>query len=517
MRMADTATRDESNRRGDAATRRRGDAAKTREAGFAMLLVFLMAATVAIMLYMELPRVAFEAQRNKEELLVERGEQYKRAIQLYFRKFKTYPASIEQLENTNNVRFLRRRYADPLTGKDEWRLIHVGPGGVFTDSLTRKPKNDQQKKEENRNNFITEQQPIGSTLADTSRGAGGPARRPSEGGQPQPGMYPAGAGQPPGQPDLTQQATGQPSSVLTDPNAPGNPYTPGGIPNTPGGTPDAPGNPYPPGVPYTPGGTPGAVPFTPGNPYPPGVPYTPGGTPYTPGMAQPGATPPYGTQSNPYGTAPYQPGTDASQPGANQAADMIRNLLTRPRAFPGTPGAATGAPGSQIGGGIAGVASKVEKQSIKVYNDHDRYNEWEFIYDFAQDRTGAGRMAGALGTGDPRLAQQAGQPGTSGPFAGQPGFGLQPGTGTQAGFGTGSSPQPPAGSSAGSGIGAGFGGGVGAGFGYQTPPTTGQPQPPGTTPQAPGQQPGRQPAPIPPAPPPPPPAPPPDQTTNPPQ
>ena len=22
-----------------------------------------------------------------------------------------------------------------MTGKDEWRLIHVGPGGVFTDSL----------------------------------------------------------------------------------------------------------------------------------------------------------------------------------------------------------------------------------------------------------------------------------------------------------------------------------------------------------------------------------------------
>ncbi|HET9319292.1 MAG TPA: hypothetical protein VFO27_05940, partial [Bryobacteraceae bacterium] len=83
--------------------RRRG------ESGFALLLVFVMAATIAIMLYMELPRVAFEAQRNKEELLIERGEQYKRAIQLYFRKLKTYPASIDALENTNNVRFLRRR------------------------------------------------------------------------------------------------------------------------------------------------------------------------------------------------------------------------------------------------------------------------------------------------------------------------------------------------------------------------------------------------------------------------
>ncbi len=32
---------------------------------------------------MEIPRVAFETQRQKEQLLVERGEQYKRAIKLF--------------------------------------------------------------------------------------------------------------------------------------------------------------------------------------------------------------------------------------------------------------------------------------------------------------------------------------------------------------------------------------------------------------------------------------------------
>ena len=65
---------------------------KTRrgESGFALLLVFAMAATIALLLYMELPRVAFERQREQEALLIARGEQYKRAIQLYFRKFKTY-------------------------------------------------------------------------------------------------------------------------------------------------------------------------------------------------------------------------------------------------------------------------------------------------------------------------------------------------------------------------------------------------------------------------------------------
>ena len=108
-----------------------------QQGGFALLVVFLMAAMVAITLYLEIPRVAFESQRNREEMLVERGEQYKRAVELYYRKTKTYPQKIEDLENTNNFRFLRKRYKDPLTGKDEWRIIHMGPAGL-TDSLVEK-------------------------------------------------------------------------------------------------------------------------------------------------------------------------------------------------------------------------------------------------------------------------------------------------------------------------------------------------------------------------------------------
>ena len=112
--------------------------AKPGERGFALLIVFLMAAAIALLLYQQMPRVAFESERDKENLLIDRGEQYKRAIQLYLVVNKRYPARIEDLENTNDKRFLRKRYIDPFTGKNEWRLVHTN-GMFLTDSLVQKP------------------------------------------------------------------------------------------------------------------------------------------------------------------------------------------------------------------------------------------------------------------------------------------------------------------------------------------------------------------------------------------
>ena len=112
--------------------------ARHGERGFALLIVFLLAAAIGLMLYQQMPRVAFESERDKEQLLIDRGEQYKRAIYLYMQVNKRYPARMEDLENTNDKRFLRRRYIDPYTGKNEWRLIHTN-GVALTDSLVQKP------------------------------------------------------------------------------------------------------------------------------------------------------------------------------------------------------------------------------------------------------------------------------------------------------------------------------------------------------------------------------------------
>lgn len=102
------------------------DDGKSGDEGFmllgALVLIFLMllALTVAA------PRIARGLQREKEVESQRRANQYVRAIRMYYKKFGHYPGSIEQLEKTNNQRFLRQRYIDPLTGKPDWRLIHVG-------------------------------------------------------------------------------------------------------------------------------------------------------------------------------------------------------------------------------------------------------------------------------------------------------------------------------------------------------------------------------------------------------
>jgi type II secretory pathway pseudopilin PulG len=99
---------------------------RENEQGF--MLVGLIVAIFIILLVMGVaaPKVARGLRRDREVETIHRGNQYVRAIQLYYKKFQNYPGSMEQLEKTNNIRFLRQRYADPMTGKPDWRLIKVG-------------------------------------------------------------------------------------------------------------------------------------------------------------------------------------------------------------------------------------------------------------------------------------------------------------------------------------------------------------------------------------------------------
>jgi type II secretory pathway pseudopilin PulG len=95
------------------------------EQGYVLLMLLLMMAVMGIVAATMVTSLKFEMQRDREEEMIHRGVQYSRAIRAYYKKFGRYPATIENLENTNQLRFLRKRYKDPLTGKD-FKPLHFG-------------------------------------------------------------------------------------------------------------------------------------------------------------------------------------------------------------------------------------------------------------------------------------------------------------------------------------------------------------------------------------------------------
>ncbi len=111
------------------------------ESGIVLLMVVFLTFLMLLALAIAAPEWAKSMQRQKEIETIHRGQQYERAIQLYYRQFHRYPNTIKELLHTNNVRFLRKQYKDPLTGKDDWKLVlyghaHVHPLGPFGKPLS---------------------------------------------------------------------------------------------------------------------------------------------------------------------------------------------------------------------------------------------------------------------------------------------------------------------------------------------------------------------------------------------
>jgi hypothetical protein len=405
-----------------------------------------MAAVIAVTLYKEIPRVAFETERQKEQLLIERGEQYKRAIQLFLRANKNtrWPASVDELESFNNQRFLRHRYKDPMTGKEEWRLIHI-QNGVLTDSVNNKgQKQGDQKGQESTTlgQNISAYAGVGQQDTGTATQTMNPAnrRRVSEGGvQLGPDGQPLNQGNMPGmQPGMPNPIGPGVAGVGGVQMAPGIPPGFGALPGQVPGQPlpgQIPGQPFPgqmQGQPF-PGQQsqfPGAAPSTGNSSYgsstvgnygsfgspsptqvqPPNLPGQPGypqmqggvfaGQPGPPANSQTGGVPAYPTMPGANGVPPNypQPGMSFNPQQQGAAAALINGLLTSPR-----PGGLQGAgaaqqTGATIGGGIAGVASKAEGEGIMVYADHTDFNEWEFIWDPTKWKPPPNPLQGAAGT-----------------------------------------------------------------------------------------------------------------------
>ena len=97
---------------------------RLRDSGHLLLAILLMMALMVIAATYEAPRLVQQLKRDREEEMIHRGTEYARAIKKYYKKMGAYPSTIEQLESTNNIRFLRKRYKDPLSKDGKWTLLH---------------------------------------------------------------------------------------------------------------------------------------------------------------------------------------------------------------------------------------------------------------------------------------------------------------------------------------------------------------------------------------------------------
>jgi type II secretory pathway pseudopilin PulG len=338
-------------------------------AGFSLpALIFFMTAA-SIFIAAAVPVYQMQAKRDAEEELIFRGGEYTRAIQKYQRKFGVYPTSIDQLVSTNGLRFLRKAYKDPITGKD-FRLLLINPDGsltgskVFTQNITNQ-------------SIFGNTQPFGGGQNNQQQQQQ-QQQQPQQQISQQTGLQPFGGQQGFQSPQNSQQSQtqfNQFGSQQQNSQQPGAFRVGGGIAPPAGGL---------------------------------------GGFTQSPQQSQP-------------------------QRGFQQG---LRNT-------PGTPG---GQP--VAGGGIVGVASDSHKDSIKIYNNRQKYDEWDFVAILNQGtpgqpgQPGQPGVPGATGTQQPnpfgngqRPTSPFGTPSSS-PFGGAPTtspFGTNQ---TQAPFGTNQTPQP---------------------------------------------------------------------------
>jgi type II secretory pathway pseudopilin PulG len=92
-----------------------------------LVAVIFLVALLTISLAIALPRISKEIQRDHEIETMHRGKQYIRGIRMYYKKFGAYPPNVDALvKGTNNIRFLRKKYTDLTTGKEDWKPVRYG-------------------------------------------------------------------------------------------------------------------------------------------------------------------------------------------------------------------------------------------------------------------------------------------------------------------------------------------------------------------------------------------------------
>jgi hypothetical protein len=149
-------------------------------------------------------------------------------------------------------------------------------------------------------------------------------------------------------------------------------------------------------------------PAFPGQIGPPANSNNPGGSPY-----------PAGPNFN--GNPPFFPQPGTTPGGQFSPQQLIGSILTQPR--PGGMPTAVPNSNSTIGGGIAGIASKLDDDSIMVCGDHTNYQEWEFIFDPSKWKAPADPRKVVVGTPAGNNPSTSATPGSGTSQSSQPNMG----------------------------------------------------------------------------------------------
>ncbi len=284
-----------------------------------------MVLLLTIALAIAAPKIAESIRRDKEEETIHRGKQYARAIHMYYAKYNRYPNSIDQLMKTDNVRFLRKRYKDPMTGKDDWRIIHLGEATVPAMGLFGQQVQMQQN---------------GITPTGTTNGAGG----------------------------VSNNSFGSSSSFGASGSSPGGGSSAFGSSGSSFGN----NNSSSFGSSSSSFGSSGSGFGNSGSST--ATTQTTGGTDSGSGT----------TSSSGIGFGSSTGSGFGSSPGIGGTVTTGGTGTTNPTGTTGSSGA-FGTPGATFGGApIMGVGLLSKKESIKVFRKQTHYNKWEFVYDYTQ-------------------------------------------------------------------------------------------------------------------------------------
>ena len=334
--------------------------------GYAYLMALFMVVALIIASQVAVGNVVTQGRREREEESIWRGQQYVRAIRLYYRKTGHYPTTLDDLKKgMPELHFLRyAAYKDPLN-KDEgnWRFIYVNAAGQIIGSVK----------------YATLQQ---MAILDMNGGKIPGLKTDQQGDQP--GIPASTLADQSSANSFGQVPANQPPQNPAAANSNGNPAPSPGLGSPPDNSTNAGISPQPPGAP-------------PQN--------------QNPTSAQPNQNPQSASSAAPTNAI----GTPAAGPGGITNLNNLNNQSLAALAALKPTGPVDG---PVLGGFLTGVASSVDKPSIRIYNGGKKYVQWEFIWNPVEDQARAMQQGlGAVGG----LPGQPGQMIGTGPAGTSPG------------------------------------------------------------------------------------------------